>query len=103
MLQGDKVNLTTAADVITISTKSMNNKRGVIQVTSNKIYHEQGVEVNNLRQQNLVKPAGNSGLQGSKRIHHKNPWIVWWVYLFLFPFFALVLIKLLQVIKRDQP
>ena len=103
VLQGDKVNLTTAADVITISTKSMNNKRGVIQVTSNKIYHEQGVEVNNLRQQNLVKPAGNSGLQGSKRIHHKNPWIVWWVYLFLFPFFALVLIKLLQVIKRDQP
>lgn len=75
----------TKPEVTIISSLKMGGERSAIKSTSGKIYHGQGVGVNNVGSNNSVLGVKKSADKGSERIRYTNPWVLWWIYLLFLP------------------
>lgn len=94
-----QVSLTRDTHVAT-SSLQINITAPKVLTNSTDVYHVQGVRVNNLNGSDALRQVSNPNLQESRRIRHKDPWIVWWVYAILLPVVGLVVCKSVQLMRR---
>lgn len=78
----------TVASFISTSTNTISPS-----TKANRIYHRQGVGVNNLASSISIQSDGKSAIKRAKRVEHVNPWILWWIYLLFIPILLWVLLE----------
>lgn len=83
-----------------IASFNVNNERGLVGITSSKIYHAQGVDMNNRAFDDRVSKVNNTNLREQELVHKVNPWILWWVYLLVVPFALWSMLNMIFLIKR---